>query len=55
MRPLNPDQEENLRDQLDRRAVRARSDQTFSKSLGFASGISEEEGRKDEMGHERVE
>ena len=41
----------------DRRVVRARSEQTFSESLGGTYGTCEEEGRTEKMGHrsERAE
>ena len=41
----------------DRWMVRARSDQTFNKPLGFTSGTHEQERWKDEMGYrsERIE
>ena len=46
VRPLNPDQRANLKEQLDP----TRDYRTCQQSLGIATSSSEEEGREDEMG-----
>ena len=49
VRLLNPDQKDNLRDQIDE-WLEAWSNQTFSESIGITSNTCEEEGLTDKMG-----